>query len=70
MQIDTPMQIASMTKLLTTIAVLQIVEKGLIGLDDDVGKIIPELVKEGVLKSVDDQGRPTTRPIKNKITLR
>ncbi|GAM89456.1 hypothetical protein ANO11243_074940 [Dothideomycetidae sp. 11243] len=70
MQLDTPLQIASMTKLITTIAVLQLVERGKIGLDDDVKQYIPELLQEGVLESVDDKGQATTKPVKNKITLR
>lgn len=59
-----------MTKLLTTIAVLQLVEKGEVGLDDDVVKHIPELVEQGVLKNAGDDGKPETVPIKGKLTLR
>ncbi|KAF4549646.1 Acyltransferase-like protein 2 [Elsinoe fawcettii] len=69
-KLDTVLQIASMTKLLTTIAVLQVVEKGQVGLDDDVVKYIPELVEQGVLKDVAEDGKPTTVPIKGKLTLR
>lgn len=35
--------IASMTKLVTAVAVMQLVERGLISLDDNVCEIIPEL---------------------------
>ncbi|KAF2148709.1 beta-lactamase family protein [Myriangium duriaei CBS 260.36] len=70
MQLDTPLQIASMTKLLTTIAVLQLVDRELVGLDDDVERYIPEFVKEGLLKDVEEDGKPVTKPIKNKVTLR
>lgn len=35
--------IASMTKLVTAVAVIQLVERGLISLDDNVYEIIPEL---------------------------
>ncbi|PSK54322.1 hypothetical protein B9Z65_3441 [Elsinoe australis] len=69
-KLDTVLQIASMTKLLTTIAVLQLVEKGEVGLDDDVVKHVPELVEQGVLKNVGDDGKPETVPIKGKLTLR
>lgn len=69
-KLDTVLQIASMTKLLTTIAVLQLVEKGEVGLDDDVVKHIPELVEQGVLKNAGDDGKPETVPIKGKLTLR
>tara|TARA_B100000809_G_scaffold263566_1_gene317128 strand:+ start:931 stop:2154 length:1224 start_codon:yes stop_codon:yes gene_type:complete len=36
-------RIASMTKLLTSLAALQLVEKGLIGLDQDLSSIMPEM---------------------------
>ncbi|KAG8624910.1 hypothetical protein KVT40_006661 [Elsinoe batatas] len=69
-KLNTVLQIASMTKLLATIAVLQIVEKGQIGLDDDVARYIPELAEQGVLQDVAEDGKPTTVPIKGKLTLR
>ncbi|OAP58562.1 hypothetical protein AYL99_07652 [Fonsecaea erecta] len=40
---DTLTWIASQTKLVTSVAVMQIVEKGLIGLDDDVRDVLPVL---------------------------
>ncbi|OAL35779.1 hypothetical protein AYO20_04929 [Fonsecaea nubica] len=40
---DTLTWIASQTKLVTSVAVMQIVEKGLIGLDDDVREVLPVL---------------------------
>lgn len=40
---DTLTWIASQTKLTTSVAVLQVVEKGLVGLDDDVREILPQL---------------------------
>lgn len=69
-QLDTTLQIASMTKLLTSVAVLQVVERGLIGLDDDVAKYVPELPAQGLLKAVDAHGKAMTEPLKNKVTLR
>ncbi|WAO92270.1 Beta-lactamase domain-containing protein [Fusarium falciforme] len=59
----------SCTKLLTTIAVLQCVEKGLIGLDDPVGSVLPELENPDVIKAKPD-GLFELVPAKNKITLR
>lgn len=47
--LDTLSWIASQTKLTASVSVLQIVEKGLVGLDDDVREIIPELKKQKVL---------------------
>ncbi|KAL4886855.1 beta-lactamase/transpeptidase-like protein [Aspergillus karnatakaensis] len=64
------MAIASMTKLLTSIAVLQLVEKQLIALDDDVSSLLPCLGAQGVLVDWDAVGRPRIRTRKNPITLR
>jgi methyl acetate hydrolase len=33
-----------MTKVVTSIALMQLVEKGLIGLDDDLSSLMPEMV--------------------------
>src|SRR5215510_13116000 len=40
---DTIFRIASMTKAVTSVGVMQLVEQGKIGLDDDVAKYIPSL---------------------------
>lgn len=57
--------------MMCTVAALQTVEKGLIGLDDDVSEVLPELAALEVLDGgVDASGVPTTKPRKNKITLR
>ncbi|KAL2842264.1 beta-lactamase/transpeptidase-like protein [Aspergillus pseudodeflectus] len=71
-EMDSIMAIASMTKLLTTIAALQLVEKKLIGLDDDVTPWVPTLADQEVLDGWDEAagGRPRTHRRKNKITLR
>ena len=42
-------RIASMTKLLTSIAAMQLVEKGLIGLDDDLSTLLPEMAEIPIL---------------------
>lgn len=50
---------------------MQTVERGLIGLDDDVGPYVPELAALEVLDGGESaDGVPTTKPRKNKITLR
>jgi methyl acetate hydrolase len=36
-------RIASMTKLITSVAALQLVEKGLVGLDEDLSRLMPEM---------------------------
>lgn len=56
-----------MTKLVTSIAAMQVVEQGLIGLDDDLGKIVPALSGLNVLQDFDkgDTSRYTkqTKPV-------
>jgi methyl acetate hydrolase len=56
---DTPFRIASMTKALTTVAVLQRVEQGRVGLDDDVAAIVPAF---GELQVLDGFAPPRRRP--------
>jgi len=48
--------IASMTKLVTTIAALQLVEKNQIGLLDEIESYIPELKNVNILHSIDQGG--------------
>jgi CubicO group peptidase (beta-lactamase class C family) len=55
--------------LLTTIAVLQCVEKNLIGLDDPVGGILPELANPNIITAGPGRSFKLT-PAENKITLR
>lgn len=67
---DAVFLLASQTKLLTSIAALQIVEKGLFALDDDVADQLPELAKQPILKGFDDSDEPIFEKRKNAITLR
>ncbi|KAL5349573.1 hypothetical protein ACLOAV_005868 [Pseudogymnoascus australis] len=62
--------IASMTKLITSIAAMQAVERGLIGLDDDVSNVLHEWKDAQVLDGFDKSGEPMLHKAKNKITLR
>lgn len=55
---STPSAIASMTKLMTSIAVLQCVEDGLLDLDADVKPLLPQIGKYGVISSFDDTTNP------------
>ncbi|CAK7215730.1 D-lactate ferricytochrome c oxidoreductase [Sporothrix bragantina] len=72
MSMDTIVRLASSSKLVTTIAALQAVEQGLINLDDDVAKHVPELASLEVLTGFTWYGKPLTRPRDPKavITLR
>ena len=47
--LDTLTWIASQTKLAMSVSVMQLVEKGLVGLDDDVREMIPDLKNQRVL---------------------
>jgi CubicO group peptidase (beta-lactamase class C family) len=62
--------IASMTKIITSTAVMQLVEKGLITLDQDVRELVPELGKMQVLKGFDSNHQPILESPNRPITLR
>jgi methyl acetate hydrolase len=70
MSIDTIFRIASMVKLLTTVAALQLVERGKLKLDDPAGNIDPTLASLQVLTGFDAKGVPQLRPAQKPITLR
>ncbi|RMZ25451.1 hypothetical protein D0859_10493 [Hortaea werneckii] len=69
MEEDAMFLLASMTKLLTSIAALQLVEAGLIKLDDDVSKILPEVGEQKILKGFDGE-TPILEERKNPLTSR
>ncbi|KAF7973516.1 hypothetical protein HWV62_3458 [Athelia sp. TMB] len=70
--LDSTMWIASCTKLLTTIAALQCVERGLFSLDspDDIARLCPELAAPQILTGFDAERKPILVAAKNRITLR
>lgn len=59
-----------MTKLITSIAALQVVEKGLVGLDDDLSTLIPDFKSLELLAGFDDLGKPIFGKHTIPITLR
>ena len=59
-----------MTKLMTTVAAMQAVERGLIALDDDVSNVLHEWKDAEILDGFDESGKPILRKSKNKVTLR
>jgi len=67
---DTMFSIASCTKAITSVAALQLVERGLVDLDAPVGEHLPALAAPRVLTSFDAVGAPVTRPATKPITLR
>ena len=71
MALDTICAIASCTKLMTAIAVLQCVERGLLDLDADVADILPECGKYGIMTGWDDgENRAILVPKTNPVTIR
>ena len=70
MTLDTMFRIASMTKAVTSVAAMQLVEQGRLQLDQPVGGVLPELSAPQVLEGFDDAGAPRLRPAKRPITLR
>lgn len=67
---DTIFRIASMTKAATSVAAMQLVEQGRLGLNDPVPAIDPALATPQVLEGFDADGKPRLRPAKGPITLR
>ena len=70
MREDSLFQIASMTKALTSTAVLQLVERGLLDLDAPIGALLPELAAPQVLDGFDADGAPILRPARTAVTMR
>ncbi|MEZ5856899.1 MAG: serine hydrolase domain-containing protein [Hyphomicrobiaceae bacterium] len=70
MTVDTVCWIHSMTKAITATCLMQLVEQGRIGLDDDTGKILPAHAEPKVLEGFDGEGKPQLRPARGAITLR
>lgn len=67
MQTDSIFRIASMTKPITSVAVMMLCEPGKLDLDDLVSKYIPEFGNPTVLVKVNPL---TTKPAKREITIR
>ncbi len=62
--------IASMTKAVTAVAALQLVGEGRIGLDEPLGRRLPELEAPQVLEGFGADGAPRLRPARRPVTLR
>jgi CubicO group peptidase (beta-lactamase class C family) len=69
---DTIFAIASMTKPITCVALMTLVEEGKLGLDDPVGKYLPALKEMRVLGDAKDDtgGEIATVPANRQITVR
>ena len=67
---DSVFWIASMTKAITSVAAMQLVEAGKLALDTPIADMLPELASRQVLEGFDAAGQPRLRPPKRPITLR
>lgn len=67
---DSIFAIASMTKAVTTVAALQLVEQGKVTLDEPVSRLLPQLGKLEVLDGFDRDGKPKMRPARAPVTLK
>jgi CubicO group peptidase (beta-lactamase class C family) len=68
---DTIFRIASMTKAVTSVGVMQLVEQGRIKLDDDVSAFLPRLKSPQVFTTYDERaGTYETHAAKKAITIR
>lgn len=71
MDLNATFIMASCTKLMTTIAALQCVERKQVRLDDPVASILPELKEPDIITGFKDgSGEPTYEKAKTAITLR
>jgi CubicO group peptidase (beta-lactamase class C family) len=70
MTTDTIFAIASMTKAITTVATLQLVEQGQIDLDTPITAYLPDLEHLKVLDGFDDDGKPMLSSPKTSPTTR
>ena len=70
MSADTVFSIASMTKLLTSVAAMQLVERDKLKLDEPAARIDPTLGSPQVLDGFDAKGAPQLRAARKPVTLR
>ena len=71
MQTNAIFEIMSMTKPVTSLAVMLLYEEGRFDLDDPISRYLPSLANPEVLLQVDEEdGSFTTRPARREITIR
>ena len=68
--IDSIFSIASMTKAITSVAAMQMVEQGKVALDEPMARLLPNLGKVRILEGFDAAGKPMLRPASTPITLK
>ncbi|KAJ2893057.1 beta-lactamase/transpeptidase-like protein [Zalerion maritima] len=62
--------LASCSKIITAACLMQLVERQMIGLDDDTRQFVPELAGLQLLRGFDDDGKPVLEDNDKPITLR
>ena len=67
---DTVVQLFSMTKPITGVALMMLYERGKFGLDDPLDAYAPEFADQKVYAGLDDAGQPKYEPLKRKIIIR
>jgi CubicO group peptidase (beta-lactamase class C family) len=70
MTADTIFWIASMTKALTSVAALQLIEQGALSLDQEAAAIVPAIGESTILEGFDASGAPRLRPARRPVTVR
>ncbi|KAI0139337.1 beta-lactamase/transpeptidase-like protein [Xylariaceae sp. FL1272] len=70
LKLDSVMWIASCTKVVTSLAAMQCVERGLLSLDESIYDVLPEFKSLPVIKCFNDDGSPVLVPHSIPITLR
>ena len=70
MRVDTPMRIASGSKIITSVMAMQCVERGIVGLDESVKRLLPEVGDMKVLKGLNAAAEPELREHERAVTLR
>jgi CubicO group peptidase (beta-lactamase class C family) len=70
MTLDTEFRVMSMTKVVTTVAMLMLYEDGRFQLDDPVSRYLPEFATMRVFVRADPDGQIVTEPLKRPITFR
>jgi methyl acetate hydrolase len=68
---DAIFRIASMTKPITSVGIMQLCEQGRLGLDDPLGEYLPEFKGRAVIADFDaSDGSYTTRPASGEVSIR
>ena len=69
MTLDSQFWIASLTKAVTSVAAMQLVEAGRVGLDQPLDAIVSKLANLQVMDGWDADGQPRLRPARRQVTL-